>query len=96
MAILTYTNDGRYHSSGKSVLFNRDSQGRITSITDPSSHVLNYVYDVEGNTTTYTYDTDGNKLTETDAESNVKTFTYDTNDTLSQTVEVVLQRILAQ
>src|SRR5690606_1602639 len=42
---LTYTNDGIFHSSGKAVRFNRDSSGRIQTITDPNGQVLQYSYD---------------------------------------------------
>jgi len=45
---LTYTNDGIFHSNGKSVRFTRDSQGRITAITDPKGNVLEYDYDRQG------------------------------------------------
>ncbi|SFL91172.1 Ig-like domain-containing protein [Marinobacter zhejiangensis] len=62
---LRYTNDGIFHSSGKAVTFNRDSDGRIRSITTPNGDVLNYSYTANGdlvasadamaNTTEYTY-----------------------------------------
>ncbi|TBW58858.1 tandem-95 repeat protein [Marinobacter halodurans] len=62
---LRYTNDGIFHSSGKAITFNRDSDGRIRSITTPNGDVLNYQYTPEGdlvasadamaNTTEYTY-----------------------------------------
>ncbi|WP_020405643.1 tandem-95 repeat protein [Hahella ganghwensis] len=45
---LTYTNNGIYHSSGKAVTFNRDSLGRITTITDLNGHTLNYTYNIDG------------------------------------------------
>ncbi|MCA1780140.1 MAG: putative Ig domain-containing protein, partial [Xanthomonadaceae bacterium] len=45
---LTYTDDGILHSSGKSVLFNRDTSGRITDIVDPKGNVLSYEYDGVG------------------------------------------------
>ncbi|WP_169748995.1 putative Ig domain-containing protein [Gynuella sunshinyii] len=48
---LTYTNNGIFHSSGKAITFNRDSKGRITSITDPNGHRLEYRYDNSGNLT---------------------------------------------
>ncbi|AJQ96673.1 choice-of-anchor A family protein [Gynuella sunshinyii] len=48
---LTYTNNGIFHSSGKAITFNRDSKGRITSITDPNGHRLDYRYDNNGNLT---------------------------------------------
>jgi RHS repeat-associated protein len=57
---------GLFHSSGKSVTFTRDGQGRITRVTDPSGNVLDYAYDAHGdlasfkdqvgNTTQYAYD----------------------------------------
>jgi RHS repeat-associated protein len=65
---ITYSDDGIVHSSGKSVDFVRDSQGRITSITDPKGNVVSYDYnatgdlisstDEVGNVTTYTYNSD--------------------------------------
>jgi len=33
------------HSSGKSIIFHRDAQGRITSITDPAGNSFLYAYD---------------------------------------------------
>ena len=39
---------GIIHSAGKSVLFTRDPQGRITQITDPTGNVQNYTYDGNG------------------------------------------------
>jgi len=62
---LTYTDNGIIHSDGKSVLFNRDGLGRITSITDPMNNVMQYDYDGEGNLQAYT-----------DLESHTTTYTY--------------------
>ncbi|PAR93775.1 putative Ig domain-containing protein [Vibrio cholerae] len=45
---LTYSSDGLIHSAGKSVLFSRDSKGRITRVTDPSGQVHQYRYDGQG------------------------------------------------
>jgi RHS repeat-associated protein len=45
---LTYTANGIIHSDGQSVTFTRDSQGRITSITDPSGKTIHYTYDANG------------------------------------------------
>ncbi len=42
---LTVTPDGFIHSSGKSVTFQRDEQGRIASITDPQGNKIYYSYD---------------------------------------------------
>ena len=57
---------GVTHSSGKSITFTRDGQGRITAITDPMGQTIAYGYDVVGdlvtvadrggNTTTINYD----------------------------------------
>jgi RHS repeat-associated protein len=63
---LTVTPDGLIHSSGKSVVFQRDAQGRIASITDPQGNKLYYGYeprtgdlqsfaDQAGNTWFYNY-----------------------------------------
>jgi RHS repeat-associated protein len=46
---LTFTPNGITSSTGLSVTFLRDSQGRITSITDPLGNVYAYGYDVAGN-----------------------------------------------
>ncbi|MEK8020016.1 MAG: RHS repeat-associated core domain-containing protein, partial [Candidatus Parabeggiatoa sp.] len=45
---LTYTDDGIIHSAGKSILFTRDNQGRITAITDPKGNSLKYQYNLTG------------------------------------------------
>jgi RHS repeat-associated protein len=63
---LTFTHTGIIHSSGKSVLFTRDAQDRITAITDPL-----------GNAIQYTYDGNGDLVGVTDREGNTSTFTYD-------------------
>jgi RHS repeat-associated protein len=44
---ITINRNGLTHSSGKSVVFGRDSQGRITSITDPQGKAALYAYDPE-------------------------------------------------
>ena len=45
---------GIIHSSGKSVAFARDSQGRITQITDPMGNVQAYAYDANGDLVSHT------------------------------------------
>lgn len=45
---LTIAGNGITHSSGVSVQFQRDTQGRITSITDPEGHSLTYNYSAAG------------------------------------------------
>ncbi len=62
---LTFTDGGIFHSAGKSVLFQRDTSGRITQISDP-----------EGNIQTYTYSDTGDLLSHTDAEGNTTWFQY--------------------
>ncbi|MBZ5558675.1 MAG: PASTA domain-containing protein [Acidobacteriia bacterium] len=62
---LTFGPNGIVHSSGASILFARDGQGRVTQITEPNGSVLHYTYDANGdlssfvdalgNTTRYLY-----------------------------------------
>lgn len=62
---LTIGPDGITHSTGKSVAFTRDGDGRITRITDPM-----------GNTLNYTYDGNGDLVSVTDQVGSVTRFTY--------------------
>ena len=65
---IQFTANGVVHSAGKSILFTRDGQGRITQITDPMGNTVRYTYDARsdlasvtdqaGNTTTFTYNFD--------------------------------------
>jgi RHS repeat-associated protein len=63
---LTISANGITHSSGKSVTFTRDPQGRITAITDPN-----------GKSNVYTYDADGDLISYKDREENTTSFTYE-------------------
>ncbi len=45
---LTFTKDGIFSSLGPKVVWERDSQNRITSITDPAGNVLQYRYNSDG------------------------------------------------
>ena len=65
---ITFSSDGIIHSAGKSVLFDRDSEGRITTITDPM-----------GNTIEYEYDFYGDLVAVTDQEGNQTQFGYNSN-----------------
>lgn len=66
--VLEIRPDGLVHSSGRSVTFDRDAQGRILAITDPMGYVLSYEYDEAGDlvsfidaaleSTHYAYDDD--------------------------------------
>jgi YD repeat-containing protein len=70
---LTINSNGIIHSSGESVVFTRDSLGRITQISDPP-----------GQSMTYSYDTAGDLITFSDRETNTSTFTYNnTHDLLT-------------
>jgi len=62
---LTLDANGVTSSTGKNVVFVRDSQNRITQIKDPS-----------GNTLSYTYDDNGDLASFTDAAQNQTTFAY--------------------
>ena len=42
---LTFTRDGVISSTGKSVTFERDPQGRITAVVDPLGNRVRYQYD---------------------------------------------------
>jgi RHS repeat-associated protein len=63
---LTINSSGVVSSTGTSVVFTRDTLGRITQITDPAGNALHYAYSAAGdlanftdrasNNTTYTYD----------------------------------------
>ncbi|MDQ3803119.1 MAG: hypothetical protein M3416_04620, partial [Acidobacteriota bacterium] len=63
---LTVNRDGVIHSSGKSVRFARDPQGRITQITDPAGNAMTYAYDARGDLVAFR-----------DQESNESKFIYD-------------------
>ncbi len=62
---LSITDQGIFHSSGKSVTFARDNDKRIFRITDPSGSVL-----------TYQYDWQGDLVANNDRESNQTKYTY--------------------
>lgn len=63
---LTFEDTGVLHSSGKSVRFERDAQGRITRIIDPNGNAMTYAYNAWGDLQSFT-----------DREENVTTFEYD-------------------
>ena len=77
---VTFGPAGVIHSSGKSVIFIRDGQGRITQITDPMGNVQTYAYDlngdlishtsVTGNTSRYVYDRRHNMIDMQDPAGN--------------------------
>ncbi|MCP3996345.1 MAG: hypothetical protein GY722_14995 [bacterium] len=63
---LAITPAGITHSSGKGIVFERDTEGRITRITDPLAQVMVYAYDAAGDLASFT-----------DQEGYVDQFTYD-------------------
>ena len=50
---LTFNAGGIIHSSGASVVFNRDGFGRITRMTAPDGKVSTYAYDANGDLASY-------------------------------------------
>lgn len=70
---LTFGPDGISHSTGKSVSFARDAQGRITQITDPN-----------GKSQTYAYDGNGDLISHTDQLGNMTRFIYNRQHDLLQ------------
>ena len=65
---LSFGVGGIVHSGGKSVLFQRDGEGRITQLTDPN-----------GNVQIYTYDANGDLTRHIDTENNSTKFSYNHN-----------------
>jgi RHS repeat-associated protein len=51
---LTIAANAISHSKGQSITFTRDAQGRITQITDPLAHTVQYAYDAAGDLTRVT------------------------------------------
>lgn len=68
---LSITPEGITHTSGRTVIFERDGEGRITRITDP-----------EGEDLVYTYDAAGDLVEVRDREDHPSRFTYDTDHLL--------------
>ena len=88
---LTVSPTGISSTTGLNVPFIRDTQGRITKITDPLGNAYNYAYDASGNLSTltlppspptvllpvtYTYDATHLLTSEKDARGNTGTTTY--------------------
>ena len=63
--LITFDTTGILHSAGKSVLYTRDSQDRITEVEDP-----------EGNTVTYGYTAAGDLQSATNRDGDTTWFTY--------------------
>jgi YD repeat-containing protein len=99
---LTVTPTGITSSTGLNVPFVRDTQGRITRITDPLGNAYNYAYDANGNLSTltlppapptvlgpvtYTYDSAHLLTSEKDPRGNTGTTNYYPNGTLQSVTD---------
>jgi RHS repeat-associated protein/uncharacterized repeat protein (TIGR01451 family) len=95
---LTINTTGVISSTGTSVVFTRDTLGRITQIMDPAGKALHYAYSATGdlgsftdrasNTTTYTYDTGHLLLDIIDPQGvEVAKNTYDAQGRLTSTTD---------
>ncbi len=79
---LTYTDAGIFHSSGKAITFERDTDGLITDVIAPNGARLVYVRDLQGDLTSVT-DRDG-------AETE---YTYNLNHGLVDIIDPLDRRI---
>lgn len=64
--VITFTENEVKHSDGKSIVFERDTENRVTKITDPY-----------GKTVQYTYSSNGDLSSVTDKAGETTTFKYD-------------------
>jgi RHS repeat-associated protein len=78
---LTINANGITHSSGKSITFQRDAQGRIIKITDPAGRMLTYVPDANGDLTEFV-----------DRAGNHTRFTYDGRHNLRDLIDALGHR----
>ena len=78
---LTITAGGIAHSSGKSIAFTRDRQGRITEIADPNGHTLRYAYDDDGDLVAFI-----------DQVENQTAFVYDSQHNLREIIDALGRR----
>ncbi|MEG5082027.1 putative Ig domain-containing protein [Microcoleus sp. AT8-B4] len=75
---LTFSDAGIVSSTGKSVTFERDAEGRIVSVTDP-----------DGKKVKYEYDTKGDLVAVKDREENSTQFKYEDEDRPHFLTEVI-------
>src|SRR5262249_34005090 len=73
---IRFDRSGIIHSAGKSIVFTRDEQDRITRITDPMGHDQSY-----------TYDANGDLVVHTDATGNATRFFYNPDHGLLRIVD---------
>lgn len=74
--VITFTENEVKHSDGKSIVFERDSENRVTKITDPY-----------GKTVRYTYNSNGDLSAVTDKAGETTTFKYDRNHYLTDIID---------
>lgn len=63
-------------STGKNIVFTRDTNGRITQIADPAGHTLKYSYGATGDLASFT-----------DGSGNITTFSYDVTHLLLNIID---------
>ncbi|MCU7905887.1 MAG: tandem-95 repeat protein, partial [Candidatus Thiodiazotropha sp. (ex Epidulcina cf. delphinae)] len=80
---LSYADTGITHSSGKSVTFNRDGNGRIAGVTDPA-----------GNRIVYGYSPGGDLITVTDRNQAVSTYAYNNSHGLLDMLDPLGRRLI--
>lgn len=73
---VTFSANGIVSSTGKSIVFDRDTQGRIVKITDPAGQAMTYAYDASGNLISFT-----------DRVGNATGFTFDNTHKLLSIVD---------
>ena len=73
---VTFNKDGVIHSLGKSIAFDRDSEGRISAIIDPM-----------GNKVKYEYDYYGDLISVTNQEGHITRFAYNSNHGLVDIID---------
>ncbi len=73
---ITINASGVISSAGSSVVFSRDTLGRIAQITDPAGHHLVYSYTAAGDLSSFT-----------DAAGNITTFLYDSTHLLTDVID---------
>jgi len=80
---LTYTDNGIFHSDGKSVVFERNPSGQIDAIVDPM-----------GNRYEYTRDANGDLTRATDPEAAQSTYTYNSSHGLLEMFDPLGRKLL--
>jgi len=85
---LTYSDEGVLHSSGKSIVFERDGQGRIEKIRDPKNNIYRYYYDDNGDLKEVR---DAHQVTE---DVTGVTYTYDNEHALTDILDPLGRKIV--